>query len=76
MDVKSFTVKNVHTQSENDSIVANNAKHRAYGEQVMIVFGAGKHFVYIDDYNVNLFCTRTFGRSKAGEGAFITVPGS
>jgi hypothetical protein len=42
----------------------------------MAAVGAGKHIVYIDESNGNLFCTRTIGRSKVGQRATITLTGS
>jgi transposase len=76
LDGKSFSVKRVHAQSENANTVANKTKRRLYVEAVMAALGAEKHIVYIDESNVNLFCTRTIGRSKVGQRATITLPGS
>lgn len=76
LDGRLFTVKRVHKQAENVNTPENKVKRRIYVERVMAALGAGKHVVYLDESNVNLFCTRTVGRSARGQRVVLHVPGS
>jgi transposase len=76
LDGRLYTIKRTHKQAENANVTINKGKRRVYVEEVMAAIGAGKHVIYLDESNVNLFCTRTVGRAVRGQRVVLNVPGS
>lgn len=71
-----YSIKKVLPQPSAMNSAENKQKRSNYVSSVMASIGQGKHIVYIDETNCNLFLRRSFGRSKKGVRCTVNLPTS
>ena len=76
LEGRMFTVKRAYGQPINMNAMSNKEGRKAYLEKLSSFIQGGKYIVYTDESNLNLFCRRNVGRSKAGSKANVLLPNS
>lgn len=74
LDGMVYTVKKVHNMPANMNSQPNLIKRKAYVEKLQQYMEEGKHLVWMDETNFNLFCRRSYGRAKKGKRAVSVLP--
>lgn len=73
---KLYTVKKVISEPNKMNEMCNKLKRKAFVEAVQNEEDNGKHIIYIDETNINLFIRRNFGRAPKGTKCIVQCPTS
>ena len=76
LEEKSFSLKKLYHYSTTMNSDSNRTKRKIYVQKVSQFISEGKHIVYVDESNVNLFLRRSRARSKKGTRALGLLPAS
>lgn len=76
MEYRCFTVKKIHYMPDGMNSQANKDKRCQYVNQILQLTGEGKQIIFMDESNVNLFISRTSGRSRKGQRCVVKRPNS
>lgn len=71
-----YTLKKVHAEPSSMNSEENRRRRSMYVTTVMEAIGDGKHVIYVDECNVNLFLRRSTGRARKGTRCSMKIPTS
>ncbi|KAH9108789.1 hypothetical protein AeMF1_016055, partial [Aphanomyces euteiches] len=71
-----YTVKQVRIEPATCNNDTNKQKRLIFAQKIVEHQEVGDFIVYFDETNFNIYCSRTYGRSKRGQRACVVLPPS